>query len=215
MQKLERKIQVRANCPRCGGQGVAFEIIDGISWKKGTTQCRDEFGCCGLCGRSVILTYDCNVNRHGVIPDKLIEVAPALPPSDAPRHTPEPIANYFKQGKDAATRQSWDAAGMMFGKALEVGLKAKFPDMDSSLTTFKRIEQAASENKLTPDLVKWAHQIRDLRNDATHEQEPFTEARAREIADFTEIMLQYMFRLPGDLKTAQDAAKKREKKSGT
>ena len=98
----------------------------------------------------------------------------------------------------------------MFRKALEVALKVKFPDLNSSWTPYKRIEQAAKNNKLTPELAEWAHQIRVLGNDAAHE-EVFTQAQAREMSAFTEIMLQYMFTLPGDLEAARKAAMEREK----
>ena len=99
----------------------------------------------------------------------------------------------------------------MFRKALNTGLKAKFPKMNRPWSLKKRIEAAAADYKLTPELAEWAHQIRDLGNDAAHEEDPFSEREAREIAAFTDLLLQYVFTLPGTLQAARiNAAEKAE-----
>ena len=96
---------------------------------------------------------------------------------------------------------NWTAAGMMFRKALETALKAKFPDITGKLVV--RIDTAAKAGDLTQDMAEWAHQIRLLGNDATHEEEPFSEEDARSMHAFTDLMLQYLFTLPGMMAAAR------------
>ena len=48
-------------------------------------------------------------------------------------------------------------------------------------------------------MKKWAHEIRHLRNDATHEEDPFTDDEAQALQSFTELFLTYAFTLPGML----------------
>ena len=127
---------------------------------------------------------------------RLISISPTLPKSDAPEFTPDNVARFFKQGKDNVSAGNWDAAGAMFRKALESGLKKKFPDIKG--TPRQRIDKAAKQHKLTPELAEWAHQIRDLGNDAVHEEE-FTEEEAKAMAAFTDLLLQYIFTMPGRL----------------
>lgn len=100
--------------------------------------------------------------------------------------------------------KNYDAAGSMFRKALDVGLKTKFPDMKGTL--YVRIKKAAKEHKLTPDMAKWAHQVRLGGNDATHEEEPFSEEAAKELASFTRLVFLYLFTLPGMLKNSRRQA---------
>ena len=213
--------QAEADCPRCGTRAVAFHLLGQHCWNDDDLGGRsfDVFSVCGICNRGVILTYECEIGDGAPIDQSvhyrlsrngLVEIAPAPLSIDAPRHTPEPIANFFRQGMEAVNQGSWDAAGAMFRKTLEAGLKAKFSDVPPSWKPFKRIEHAAEHHGLTPDLAEWSHRIRDLGNDAVHEQEPFTEAQAKEMADFVRIVLEYMFTYPGEMEVARKAATSEE-----
>ena len=97
--------------------------------------------------------------------------------------------------------KNWDAAGSMFRKALDTGLKRKFPDMKGSL--FVRIKKAAEKHKLTPDLAEWAHEIRLGGNEATHGEDPFSREAAQELYSFTELVLLYLFTLPAKLEKSR------------
>lgn len=72
--------------------------------------------------------------------------------------------------------RNFDAAGMMFRKALETALREKFPEQSDNL--YAKIEALAKNNELTKDLAAWAHQIRLAGNEAAHEEE-FTEEQAK------------------------------------
>ena len=128
-------------------------------------------------------------------------VAPKPPSTAAPAFTPENVARFFEQGMENLAR-NWDAAGTMFRKALDAGLKDKWPEVTGSL--YDRIEKIATEGGLTADMKEWAHHIRLDGNDAAHEDQPMVASRARALADFTRLFLLYTFSLPGMLREARE-----------
>ena len=52
----------------------------------------------------------------------------------------------------------------------------------------------------------WAHAVRLDGNDAVHEEQPFGEDDAKQLASFTEIFLLYAFTLPGMLEVRKNKA---------
>ena len=96
---------------------------------------------------------------------------------------------------------NFDAAGSMFRSALEAGLREKFPDIEGTLN--QRIERAADQGGLTPDLAEWAHQIRLSGNEAVHGGEQFSKEEAERLHAFTELVFLYLFKLPAMLEDAR------------
>ena len=96
----------------------------------------------------------------------------------------------------------------MFRKTLDTSLKNKFPDLTGPL--HQRIKEAEKQQKLTPELAARAHKIRLDGNDASHEETAFSEEGAQQLADFTKLVLLYLFTLPGMLTQARD--NRRDKK---
>ena len=89
----------------------------------------------------------------------------------------------------------------MFRKTLEAALKDKFTSITGTLS--QRINEAAKQQKLTPELAQWAHQIRLDGNDAVHGDTPLSKEDAQSLADFTNLVLLYLYTLPGMLAQAQ------------
>jgi len=77
-----------------------------------------------------------------------------------------------------------------------------------------RIDALAADNKLTPDLKDWAHQVRLGGNDAAHDLDPFTPEEADELLNFAELYLTYVYTLPGRLKERRERAEKDKEKAG-
>ena len=100
----------------------------------------------------------------------------------------------------------WMLPVACFAKPLDTGLKAKFPEIKGTL--YERIEEAAKQHKLTPDMVEWAHEIRLEGNNAVHEDKPFSKDEAEHLFAFTHLVFLYLFTLPGRLEEAQGAAAK-------
>lgn len=187
------------DCPHCGTKSVAF-----------TVQCKhlvktlprsgmqdptmnEIYLTCNICNEGVIATI-IDQEIHRVVPNASI----ATPP-----HLPENVKRFFEQGT-CNLGENWDAAGSMFRKALDISLIEKFPKIKGSL--FERIKDAESQKLLTPELAEWADQIRLEGNAAVHDDEPFLKEQANDLANFTDLVLRYVFTLPQMLKQARDSA---------
>jgi hypothetical protein len=59
-----------------------------------------------------------------------------------------------------------------------------------------RIKKLATTSKLTPDIAEWADHVRDLGNDAAHEEVPPTREELDDLRNFTEMVMRYLFSLP-------------------
>ena len=204
----------KADCPRCGTRSVMFMIE---SWEKilGSPSGKgDVLARCAHCTRGVVATYfldpgDTLQNKLKMLDParrRPTEIAPPFPDTGAPTHTPEKAAGFYRQGMDNLPGNP-DAAGAMFRKALETALKEKFPDR-GKMSLAKRIAAAAEAGDLTQDLADWAHQIRIDGNDAAHDEITGNQVQAMQI--FTELVLRYLFELPGMLKEAQQRMPKDE-----
>ena len=198
-----------ADCPRCGTRSVAFTIHGQVRFHKAIPSMWDTFAICGRCSRGIVATFRTRSPEgpQNMAPPELrrpSEIAPLRRDSGPPTHTPEDVGNYFRQGRDSLQDGRWDAAGMMHRKAVETGLKVKFPDYDGHDNFKARIKEAEKKGKLTSELAEWANHIRGLGNDAAHET--FTEKDARTLDHFTELMLIYLFTLPGRLHAARKQA---------
>ena len=182
-----------ADCTRCGTKGVSFTNKGEFLWDKLISKSRvtghDIFAICGICKRGVVATF---------MEGGFMEMAPS--PPEAPGYLPDNIKSFFNQAMNNLPK-NWDAAGAMFRKTLDVTLTIKFPDIKGTLNS--RICAAAKQHKLTPELAQWAHQIRLDGNNAAHEEEPLSQEEAQRLADFTNLVVQYLFTLPGMLERAQ------------
>lgn len=201
----------QGDCPHCGTRSVAFSIIQEWHAVKAAGYLWDTLAVCGHCSRGVLASFvtpssegptTC-LQRYGGDTLETVELSPSLPDSTAPAHTPENVARFFAQGMENLPG-NWDAAGLMFRRALEAGLKIKFPDIKGTL--YERIEKASKQHKLTPDLAAWSHEIRLGGNDAAHDEEPFKKEDAERLSTFTNLVLLYLFTLPGMLDEARGAA---------
>ena len=200
-----------SNCPHCGTNYVAFSIVHEVRAHKIANNLWDTIAICGQCSRAVLATFFPPDNhmtprqwlathRRQELPHP--QISPSLPDSGAPKHTPGNVSRFYEQGMENMLG-NWDAAGSMFRKALDAGLKAKFPDIKGTL--YARIVEAGSQNRLTPELEEWSHQIRLDGNDAAHDEEPFSKEDAERLQAFTHLVLLYLFNLPGMLDQARGA----------
>jgi hypothetical protein len=91
-----------------------------------------------------------------------------------------------------------EASGAMYRKALDIGLKKIDPGLSGTLG--KKIKALESAGKLSPEIVEWAEHVRDLRNDAVHEETPPTRKELEDLRGVTEMVLRYLFTLPNMIK---------------
>ncbi len=82
----------------------------------------------------------------------------------------------------------------MYGKSLDIGLKKIDPKLTGMLG--QKIKKLSADGKLTTDISEWSQQIRDIRNDAVHEEDPVTREELIALRNFSEMVLRYLFTLP-------------------
>lgn len=190
----------QGDCPHCGTRSVGLDIQNGIKIEGGLFQKQytngtwmDIFAQCGKCQRGVVATAAV-INTGLVVEYEDVTISPPLPSNDPPEHTPDNVGACYRQGMDNMNG-NWDAAGSMFRKALEIGFRERFPEHDDNDSLVERINKASENGSLTKEMAEWSHQIRKLGNEAVHE--PFSEEDARSMQRFTELVLLYLFTLPG------------------
>lgn len=186
------------DCPHCKTRHVAFTAA--FEWRPQEGGQRALF-ICGSCLEGVIREYHNHssimqltgdISRYNV---RLDRQWPEPLPGSAPSDTPATVGSYFEQGTSSLEAGNFDAAGMMFRKALESATKVLSPEL-AGKKLVQRIDELAKDAKLTPDLAGWAHEVRLGGNDAAHEDEPFTFEEAVDLRNFMENFLRYAFTLP-------------------
>lgn len=201
-------VQVPLDCPYCSTEKVAFR---GTHYMQCDTAGEDHILLlqCGCCQNGIVARFHGQefvywMQAGGLVrPPTLVDISPKAKPIDAPDYLPDNIRHFFLQGADSLRRKGYDAAGTMFRKSLDVALKHLHPEGKGTL--HKRIDALPQELGITPAMKQWAHEIRDLGNDAAHEEEPLAESEAKALHAFAEMFLTYAFTLPGMLKERKEA----------
>ncbi len=101
---------------------------------------------------------------------------------------------YLQAERNFPIKGNEEAAGAMYGKSLDIGLKKIDPKLTGMLG--QKIKKLSADGKLTTDISEWSQQIRDIRNDAVHEEDPVTREELIALRNFSEMVLRYLFTLP-------------------
>ena len=191
------------DCPHCGAQNASFTVFSEYRHPARGDEIH-AFLSCGVCGGSAVAVFSARRGDLGLreylpsYPDNFhlqdFHPRPAIP--EAPAHLPENVRIYYLEAV-ADVKARPNAAGAMFRKALDVGLKTIEPDGKGNLLV--RIDAAAAAGRITKDLAEWAHRIRLEGNDASHDEDPYTADEAHGLHRFTELVMMYLFTLPGML----------------
>ena len=126
----------------------------------------------------------------------LVDFYPKPQTPEIPEHLPENVHTYYLEAVNSV-KSSPNAAGAMFRKTLDTGLKKIDPGAKGRL--IDRIKSATKTGKITQDMADWADRIRLDGNDAAHEEDSFTPQQAEELHLFTRLVMMYLFSLPGML----------------
>jgi hypothetical protein len=120
---------------------------------------------------------------------------PEPPAPNIPENLPPDIERIYLQAeRNFPIEGNEEAAGTMYRKALDVGLKSV--DAEAKGTLAARIKKLAASHKLTPAIAEWADHVRDLGNEAAHEDEPPTRSDLTDLRNFSEMVMRYLFSLP-------------------
>lgn len=125
---------------------------------------------------------------------------PTSPAPDVPGHLPEVCEQAFMEAEQLRLSGFRTASGNAYRRALESGLKYVAPDLKGTL--FSRIEQLTKNGELVASMRDFAHRIRTLGNEASHETPVVDDDEIDDLAVFTRLFLMYQFTLPGMLPSA-------------
>ena len=195
-------------CPHCDTERSGFELVycqrmyPGEPASSGLSSVFNTMCVCPRCHNAIVVVIE--ANRHVVferpkfnIEDcNVLDVFPRMTELKVPDFTPPEVANIYLQGLDCLRRGHYDACEVMMRKTIEItaGIKGA---KENGLA--RKIQWLAKSNIITADMAAWADEIRLAGNEAAHEDGPVGKAEASEIADFTELLLTYLFQLPGML----------------
>ena len=193
------------DCPHCETKRANFQVRDEYrpAALPGTIQ---AFVSCGVCGTGAVAVFlssgghvDTLKGSFPVNPDlfTLLDFHPKPSVPQAPLHLPDQVRDYYLEAAEHVTRAP-TSAGLMLRKTLEVGLNHIAPSSKETLQ--QRIDALATSGAITKDLAEWAHRIRLDGNDAAHKDNPFTKEQAEQLHHLTQLVLMYLFSLPGMLK---------------
>jgi hypothetical protein len=194
-----------ATCPHCHKENVAFQSIAEVNWTIESTMFTVFFKCAS-CYKGLTATiqmraqptphkYDGDIQNSSSHP--IIDTYPKPPTIEAPLYIPDNIRNFYLQTVKSFRHQSWDASAIMSRKVIEATAKHLDPKFSGNLK--QRIDNLAAQHIITESMKDWAHEIRLEANVAAHEVEEFDEKSAKDLLNFSEPFLMYVFTLPGML----------------
>jgi hypothetical protein len=131
---------------------------------------------------------------------------PEAPKPLIPEYLPFDVARIYLQGRNFPILGNEEVAGIMYGKSLDIGLKKIDPSLTGMLgqkiqkLSKEKIQKLSKEGKLTADIAEWSGHVRDIRNDATHEEDPILRDELIDLRNFSEMVLRYLFSLPAAVK---------------
>ncbi|WP_186257381.1 DUF4145 domain-containing protein [Burkholderia gladioli] len=193
-------------CPHCLRDNTSFTVIAFEPTRRQDGRANMEtFATCNACHRGVCTRIVADGPLHlDQLPGALdnfsfIEVGdwlPKPPAPDVPNHLPETVTKAFMQAEKLRLLgpDYREPSGNAYRRALEAALKA----IDATLkgTLAARIEKLAEKGLLTPAMKEFAHRIRTLGNEASHETPLVEEDEIDDLAIFTKLFLLYQFTLP-------------------
>lgn len=116
--------------------------------------------------------------------------------ASAPSYWPKDVGRYWVQAKRSLSDENWDAAAVMARSSMQLALRDKGAD---GANLKGEIDDLASKGILPPIVKDWSHEVRELGNDSAHpapEQQATDPDAARDIVEFLDYLLQYLYTLP-------------------
>ncbi|MGO8843284.1 MAG: DUF4145 domain-containing protein [Methyloceanibacter sp.] len=116
-----------------------------------------------------------------------------------PEYLPPDIERVYLQAeRNFTVPGNEEASGTMYRKALDVGCKKIDPGLTGTLGA--KIKALAAKGKLTKDIEEWSDQVRELGNDAAHEEAALPRKDLEDLRGIAEMVLRYLFTLPNMIK---------------
>jgi len=200
----------KTTCPYCHTQHVSFKSIIATQHTN-DSNLYSVFYICNHCNNGIVLLinssispdphkYEGHLNTERFY--QIIQMEPKIKPLDIPDFLPENLKKIFVQAAEHSRKPGFeDSTGMTCRKTLEKALSIIAPETNG-LRLYNRIEKCLEKQLITPDLIEWAHIIRDDGNAAAHDD--FNAEKAKDLFNFTYMFLIYTFTLPGMMKEKKE-----------
>jgi len=199
-------------CPFCMERGN-FKTVFHVEKKKPNSEKKLNFDTleCGNCKGYVMVLWSASEHGYGRGVHDYDVLPWPLKIEKYPEHWPEAIGRYWLQAKRNIRDENWDAAAVMARSALQIALR----DYDAKGKNLKQeIDDLASKGVLPPIMKEWSDQVRDLGNDSAHPdpgQGPTNPQDARNIVQFLDFLLEYLYTLPHRIKKYRKRVEKEAK----
>lgn len=164
---------------------------------------------CPVCYQAVLMKCTSNANYSAVqmsgplggFPGMRVhETFPPPHKSFAPDFVDPNVARTFERANGAIKRGEAETAGMLLRKMLDSVLSDKFPHTGSGMLG-KKMAKLVPNTDLPESIVNWAKELKDLGNEAAHESHDPDMGDIKELRDFAELLLTYVYTLPHRLAT--------------
>ena len=197
MAKLDRYLKID-RCPHCSVAKPNLEIESSFRTTADNNTNNRFWGIysCNTCGGVVTA---CSFADGG----EVIQIFPDI--SVVNNNLPVKVKSFLQQAIDSQFAPAGSL--MLCASAVDAMLKEKGL-IDGSL--YKRIDMAASNNIITPDMAKWAHRIRLDANEQRHvdvESELPTYNDAKQGVEFTKTLAELLFILPAKVNKGLEETK--------
>lgn len=193
------------SCPHCGSKEMTFSVL---SAKIHNGNRGSVFGCCNGCDQVISATF--STFRYLSHTSDITEIKgdlrkiedfggweiwPKATVVSAPEGVPDKVARSYIEASRARQIKLWNPACGSYRRCMELALKAFAPEVDAWKLE-KRIDKLAAENRITPALQEWAHELRLDGNEALHGDEDATQEMADQMHYLTHFLLTYLYTLP-------------------
>ncbi|TQV80341.1 DUF4145 domain-containing protein [Denitrobaculum tricleocarpae] len=191
----------RHDCPHCGTKSIALDVVYSDYRERpvrsGYKKVQHLYLRCPECdyGSFAVILKDLKAASEGR--SHTYHFSPRQPQPNIPAHLPEAVRSAFSQGCEIL-QASPNGSVALFRRALELGLNRMLGKSKDRLV--KKIDKAAENSLVTPDLAEWAHGIRLEGNEALHDDYEYSALEAEEVRDFAQMMLTYIFTMPETVK---------------
>lgn len=186
-----------SRCPHCSVDRPNFQAITQVQTNdaNGQRQRLWRLFFCARCGGVVVAGAP--GDNH-----EISELFPAAPTVDS--SIPERARTYLDQACNSLHAPA--GAVMLAASSVDAMLKAKGYKQGN---LYSRIDQAAKEHLITPDMAKWAHQVRLDANEQRHSDEAAplpSREDASHTLEFAQALAQFMFVLPARIERGLTSA---------
>jgi len=109
---------------------------------------------------------------------------------------PDDVQRFWSQAHESLGIKNWDAAAVMARSAVQATMRDKGA---VGKELYGEIEDLAAKGSLPPLMKEWSHEVRVLGNESAHPKPgtpPPTQEDARDIVQFLDSLLLYLYEYP-------------------